>query len=82
MPFNEVVRGDDGAHYVKKSVEVASGDPVEFIHNLGKKPTEIVPVWCNEPIQLPQVESETTVSAVLKFIPNSATSFVVVIRFK
>ena len=86
MPLNSPQLGPDGAHYVKVYVQDAPGVATEIIHNLGRIPTCIQPVWSNKAINLPEVVSSTKEKALLKFLPEWVTaytskSFVVIMRF-
>lgn len=86
MPLNSPQLGPDGAHYVKTYVQDAPGSTTEIVHNLGRVPTCIQPVWSNKAINFPEVVSSTKEKSTLKFLPEWVTaytskSFVVIVRF-
>jgi hypothetical protein len=86
MPLNSPQLGPDGAHYVKTYVQDAPGTATEIIHNYGKVPTSITPVWSNKAINYPEIVSSTKEKTILKFLPEWITaytgkSFVVIMRF-
>lgn len=75
MPLNSPQLGPDGAIYVKLYVDEAPGKNTELIHNLGRVPFCIQPVWANRAVHLPEVVSSTKERAVIRFVPDWISTY-------
>jgi hypothetical protein len=87
MPLNSPQIGPDGATYVKLYVQDAPGASIELVHNLGREPFSLLPVWSNKAINYPEVVSSTKEKTVLKFVPDWVSAytqkkFIVVMRIQ